>query len=355
MNKPATMKDVARSSGFAVATVSLALRGNLKIPEATRTVIQQAAHKLGYQADPMLAALSSHRWRKRPAPAGTTLALLADGPLEGQAGMIERAATYGYRTEIFQIGDWPDPGRLSERLVARGILGVGVGQIFTPGFCAAFDWSRFVAVAVGEGRERPPVNLVMPNHFLAMQEGWDHAVALGYRRIGLAIYEDPNALDYHDRCAAFMERQRQMPRADRVPIMTLKPSRRGVPKITEAQRQVEWQKFNKKIRDWLKRHQPEVVLGFNNSFLWYIRSTGWRVPQQVAFISLWTGTDAQSEMTSGMELSPDEVGRRGIDLLDSLMRSGQRGIPMYPATMSIDMRWQDGETAPGVKRKKRSV
>jgi len=163
----------------------MALRDSPHLPEVTRDRVKRAAHDLGYRSDPMLAALAAHRWRRRPAPSGSTLAVLADGTVEGEAGMVERAGVYGYKVEVFQIHDYPDGRRLSDVLYSRGILGVVVGQIFTPGFCESFDWSRFVTVACSEGFHRPPVNLVMPNHFRAVQEAWDQAWERGYRRIGL--------------------------------------------------------------------------------------------------------------------------------------------------------------------------
>lgn len=339
------MRDVARRTGLSIATVSLALHDHPRITEATRKVVRQAAKALGYRADPLLAALSAHRWHQRPISAGSTLALLADGVLEGERGMVNRAATFGYRAEIFNIRDYPDPARLSQVLVNRGILGLVVGQIFTPGFCAAFDWSRFVAVACSEGCERPPVNLVMPNHFLAIQDGWDHARALGYRRIGLVLLENPIALDCRDRRAAFMERQLEVTAGDRVPIMAITITSRL--KSNKANSKTQHQSEIINMGKWLKRHRPDVVLGFNCSTQWIIHDAGWRVPEKVAFITLWT--DDSDHETTGLVLSADEVGARAIDWLDLLIRSGERGLPQHPATMSVDMIWQPGETAPGVK------
>ena len=344
-----TLRDLAHHTGFSTSTVSIALRGSKKLPVATRVKIQQAAKDLGYRINPMLAALSSHRWHQRSAPSGSTLALLVEGKLEGQKGIIERASTYGYQVEVFQVGDYPDPRRLSEILFNRGILGVGVGQIFTPGFCSAFDWSHFVAVAISEGHERPPINLVMPNHFQAMQVGWDHARALGYRRIGLALFETPTALDYHDRCAAFMERQQQVPPADRIPILAFKPRSCPATESPEAAEKAQRLENITYMGNWLQHHQPDVVLGFNSAILWLMRDAGWRIPKNAGFISLWIDDDPIGITATGLVLTSTEVGCRAIDWLDSLLRSGERGIPRHPATMSIDMIWQDGITAPGIK------
>jgi LacI family transcriptional regulator len=338
-----TLDDVARKAGFSKSAVSLALRNSPKIPDATRAIIQVAARELGYRFDPVLAALAAHRWHRRPPTSGTTLAALADGGLEGGTGMVERAVSYGYRLEVFQIGDYPSPERLVQVLYSRGILGIVVGQIFTPGFCAAFDWSRFVIVACCEGYERPPVHLIMPNHFRALQEGWDHAWAAGHRRIGLALIDQPDAIDYHDRVAAYLERQQQVAPEDRIPAFKLHvpPRLPGNPPGDPEESHGNFQRNAAAMDAWLRQYRPDAVIGFSNFFLSLTRAAGWRVPQDVAFISLWKFEP--DDTVPGMCLTHDEVGRRAVDWLDSLLRAGERGLPEHPITMSVDMRWQDAQ------------
>lgn len=48
MVKSARLKDIAGETGFSVNTVSLALRGSLRIPDETRTLILQAADRMNY-------------------------------------------------------------------------------------------------------------------------------------------------------------------------------------------------------------------------------------------------------------------------------------------------------------------
>lgn len=331
---PPTLRDVARVCGYSTATVSMALRDNPRIPEATRGVIRAAADKLGYRSEPMLAALAAHRWNRRPRSGVGTLAALADGVLEGRGGMSERAHAYGYGFEVFSIRDYSDPARLSHVLFSRGIVGLIVGQIFTPGFCAAFDWSRFVSVACSEGFERPPVHLIMPNHFRAVQECWDRAWQAGYRRIGLAIFDMPAAIDMHDRHAAFLERQQLLPASQRLPVLSVKPWGQD-PDAHAAGIAA--------TAAWLRRHRPEVVLGFNGVFRWVLAEAGARVPEDVAFISLWITTPDTA--ARGLRLHVDDVGRRAVEWLDALLRAGERGLPPHPATMLIDMVWQDGPGA----------
>jgi DNA-binding LacI/PurR family transcriptional regulator len=331
MTSRITLRDVARQTGCSIATVSLALRDHPRLLPATRERVRRAARELGYRPDPLLASIAASRWRGRPAATGSTLAFIDDGKTEGLAGMTERAGHLGYRLETFAVKDYPDGRRLSDVLYHRGIVGVVVGQLFTPEFCEYFDWSHFASVAVSEGNFRPPIHLVMPNHFRAVQTAWDRALQMGFRRIGLLLFDQPEALDFHDRRAAFMERQLQVPASRRLPVLAIRPHSHDPADDAEALRSIDV---------WMRRHGPDVVLGFNDGLIWALRDAGWRVPEQVAFISLWK--NHPEPRWPGVILSPDEIGRRAVDWVDSLLRSGERGLPTSPATMEIEGTWQEG-------------
>src|SRR4051812_43686224 len=73
-----TMKDVARKMGVHVSTVSLALRNSAELPVATRERVQAVARELGYQADPMLSALTAYRSGCAPLRFQATVAMIYD-------------------------------------------------------------------------------------------------------------------------------------------------------------------------------------------------------------------------------------------------------------------------------------
>lgn len=335
MSERITLRSVAAETGVSVATVSMALRNSPRLPEATRERIRKVAREMGYLSDPMLSALAAHRWNRGPSATGSTVAILADGMVEGKAGMAERAAAKGYQLMEFQIGDYPDPRRLADILYHRGILGVIVAQIFKPGFCEAFDWSRFIAVACSEGYERPPVHLVMPNHFKSVQDCWDRAWSKGHRRIGMALFDMPQAIDYHERCAAYLERQRQVPESARVPVFVAKPDARNDARVRD-------------IGGWVRAWKLDAVLGFNIAFYWLLRAGGWSIPSDIAFFDLWITVLSSPE--PGMYLPADEVGRRAVEYLDTLIRSGARGIPDRRTTLSVDFIWRDPRSAQARRR-----
>ena len=334
MAKRITIRDVARHCGYSASTVSMALRDHAEFPAKTRALIQQAAQDLGYHPDPFLATLAAQRWQSRSRRnSGNTMAVIAEGAnFEGRNGMYEQAAHLGYRLEVFPISEYPTGQRLAEVLFNRGIQGVLLGQISTPGYLDSFDWSHFSAVAVSEGSVRPPTHLVMPNHHQAVHNAWDHAMQLGYQRIGMVILDDTAALDFHDRRSAFLDQQTDVPAARRLPVLPL-----SIINWSEAE-------HRRQVKTWVLRNHPDVVLGFNDFIEWKLRDADIHVPQDVAFISLW---NARPNLPfAGMRLFADEVGRRAVNWVDSLLRARERGLPLHPSTQAVDFVWQDGISAP---------
>ena len=96
MSGRTSLKDIAAATGTSASTVSLALAGNLRVSLATRTRICEAAARLGYVRDPILASLASGRFRHAGKPVG--IAISAEetpwiGRLRAQAaplGMVIR-------------------------------------------------------------------------------------------------------------------------------------------------------------------------------------------------------------------------------------------------------------------------
>ena len=60
------MKHVAAAAGVSLAAVSLALRRDRSIPEATRARIEAAAARLGYRPNPLVAALMADLRGRHP-------------------------------------------------------------------------------------------------------------------------------------------------------------------------------------------------------------------------------------------------------------------------------------------------
>jgi len=86
------------------------------------------------------------------------------------------------------------------------------------------------------------------------------------------------------------------------------------------------------------------VLGFNDVFRWLLGDAEGYASRRSAFIDLWINVPLPA--LTGLRLYADELGRRAVDWLDSLLRTGEHGVPEQPATMEIDFVWQDGAAPP---------
>lgn len=75
-----TVRDVAAQVGVSHTTVSLALRGDPRIPPGTRKRVRLAANRLGYRRDAMLSTLMTHLRSMRVHPVHATLGFVAAWP-----------------------------------------------------------------------------------------------------------------------------------------------------------------------------------------------------------------------------------------------------------------------------------
>src|SRR5271170_1577519 len=114
--RPVTTRMVAKHCGFGQSTVSMALKNDPRIPEATRREIAAAAAALGYQPDPHLARLMSGVKRRRVERQAQPLAYVLfwkqarDYYQHGtfrdyREGAQARASEFGYVLEDFVVND----------------------------------------------------------------------------------------------------------------------------------------------------------------------------------------------------------------------------------------------------------
>ncbi len=333
------MQDIAHLAGVGKATVSLALRNHPKISAATRIRVQAAAEQLHYRPDPALARIAAHRWRSREHPSDLTVAFITmdhpwtrDEPLiEMRLGATAQAERLGYRVEHFRLDDFPGPEQLARVLFHRGIRGVIVGTIFREDFALRFPWKDFVGIGCHIGYYQPPLNVVLPDFNHAMVRAWREAVNAGYRRIGLAMLRELEAVDLFDKVsAALFCQERLNPELNPIPLQHFPLE------------------DHSEFRAWMRQHEPDVVIGFNDVVHWWLREGKFRVPEKVAFISLDTQTNAElrQHVLSGMNPDYAFIGRTSVSQLDILLRTNQQGIPERPLIVHVPSIWVPGETLP---------
>ena len=295
MTPRATLADIARLARVSKATVSLALRGHPKISSATSERVKSVAQQIGYRPDPVLARIAASRWRTRQNPSDSVVAFVVS-PHPWHADNVEMSPALrlsaaevgeqlGYRVERFKLHDYTNPKNLARVLFHRGIRAVIFGPIMAEQVIAEFPWDEFTCVGCHVGYYQPPVNVVVPDFHHAVVNVWREALSAGYKRIGVALLQEMEAVDRFDKVSAALFCQSQ-----------LSPDLPSVP----------LQHFpigdQREFKAWLKRYRPDVVLGFNDTVAWWLDRVGAVVPEQVGFVSLDTTEDARykNQAVSGM-------------------------------------------------------
>jgi LacI family transcriptional regulator len=339
MESRPTLQDIAKLAGVGKATVSLALRNDPKISAPTRERVRLAAEQLHYRPDPALARIAAHRWRTREHPSDTTVAFITMDhpwtkaePLAAlRHGATEQGERLGYHVEHFRMECFPGPVALARVLFHRGIRGVLVGLILREDFARLFPWASFISVGCSLGYYQPPINVVVSDFHHAMERAWREAVQAGYRRIGVALLEEFAAVDLFDKVSAALFCQSRLnPELEAIPVQYFPLNDRSV------------------FQEWLRKHEPEVVIGFNDTVHWWLTEAGRKVPAQTAFISLDTDAREKSNgtMLSGMEPDYAFIGRTSLGQLDILLRTNQQGVPERPLTVHVPHVWIPGGTLP---------
>jgi len=314
--KIATMKDVAKEAGCHPSTVSLALRGDTRIPEATQKKIAMAATRLGYQTNPLVSAWVSARRAGRTAERHVPLAYLdSRSSAAGSSGeetylaALKKAKDHGYSLNKFYVEDYAkNLSRLSKVLETRNVQGIILGPNLEGGSLEGIEWSIFAVVAIGYGLSAPKVHRVAEDHCSIMSQAFANCLSAGFRRVGLALSSEHNEMQLGHWLAIYLREQAKSLRAsERLPIHFGRNGFEG-----------------SSARSWLKQNEPEVLL-VDDLEAW----KGCGVPcvdlMSASFLSAFNGQEKQRD-----------VGRTAIDLLTTLVRSNARGLPSNRRTVLVE-------------------
>jgi LacI family transcriptional regulator len=349
------MADVAKRAGVHVTTVSLALRNNPRLPEATRKRITALSERLGYRPDPMLQALVAYRGRLTRPRNSPTLAYVTNWTSrfgwkavtahpEFFAGAETTANKLGFKLEHFWLSEaGMTPARLSHMLFARGIRGLVVASnLQEMGDVLHLDWSKFSAVKIDYFPHLPALHNVTNNHRDIVRLAVQKVLAMGYRRIGLVMYDGWDKAVDHLWTAGFLCEQQHLPKAEQVPAHLF------CGPFSAAQ----WSKEGgdypgpdpARFKAWLRAHRPEVLLSKEAFVLPQLRKLGLRVPEDVAFADLFL--EDTDTARAGVRQSYREVGSVAVEILAGQLLHNKLGIPDIPTTTFVDGTWLDGPTCP---------
>ncbi len=340
-----TLATVALRAGVHRSTVSLALRNHPRIPRETAQRIQEISTKLGYRPNPLVTALMQLRRSARAVPVRANLAYLTafptrygwrEPPPNYFPGAEARAREIGYRITDFWLRE-PNmtPERLARILHARGINGIIISRPPPETPTIDFPWNEFASVSLGVTLEEPNTHRVSPHHFYDARLAFDHARALGYRRVGLAVLHLKYPRAQERWLGGVLARSREIPTKERVEPLVLKEYVAG------------------RLTEWLQREKVDAILtGEVVPGLRELAAAGVKIPQHVGFAAL---TLVQRDpQWAGVFHDPAHTGATAVNLVASQLYQNEQGLPAVPTEEMLIGNWQDGPSLPPVTANARS-
>lgn len=336
-NLRVSYQDIARRLGFDKSTISLALRGNPRIPEKTRKRICALAKQLGYRPDPTLSLLARYRWARQLKSAGeVTLAYVVNRkrsfytvqqPYFG--GAQARAKERGFTLVEFDLDQYSSGRAASKVLYNRGVRGLILSCI-PPDELApvmALDWNKFTLVSLSHGWGHVPVHAVGNNYFASTRMAWHEVARRGYRRIGGALMqEDPPSIVDALRLGASLVAQRELRELHGLVPIPIDFSIGPAPFLR-----------------WVEHFKPDAVIGRDRVLYEWLRQAGYRVPEDVGFANLIA---EPNETLAGACVMVDKIGAAAVDHLIAQMHDNCWGVPPIRQTLELEVEWSDGPTLP---------
>lgn len=250
------MKDVAAAAGVARSTVSMALRNDRSIPEATRRRIFDVAERLGYRTNPLVSALMTSLHERRQRQRHTVLAYVTTDPeyapwrsyrmfIEMHEGARDRAAEMGYRLEEFALrSPGMTPKRFASVLRTRGILGLLIAPLPRGERAIELEFDDFAVMGIDMSVATPSIERVSNDHFQSALLAFAECQALGYQRVGLVVSRELSERLEHRWLAAFQFAQARLP-----PTQQVRPL---LPARTED--------ILAAMPAWYEQERPDVVI-----------------------------------------------------------------------------------------------
>jgi len=339
------MSAVAEAAGVARSTVSMALRNDRSIPEATRERIRRAAEKLGYRTNPLVAALMTARSTGRPLQFKAALAYVVthrpDESWRGNPvfmrfyqGAKARANELGYRLEELATHS---PGmtarRYMEILHARGIHGLIVAPLPHGETDLGLDVSRFAVVGIGLSVITPTIERISNDHFQSMMLAMQKCHQLGYRRIGFVASQETSQRLGNRWLAAYGFGLQSLPGLKKIQPL-LPPTNEDVQSA---------------LPEWCGTQKPEVII-----FGVFNTHSPYRVQRGIGVVTLAVD-EAESERT-GIFQNDLLLGATALDHLVARLNRNQYGPDSLQHIHLMEGRWVAGHSAtgpdltPGIKR-----
>lgn len=340
-----TQADIARRCGVSQMAVSLALRGSPKVSAAVRHRILQVAKRLNWRPDPALSALVHYRHGCAGGRSPLTIAWVTNWPTRDGwranhpvyqkyfDGAQAKAAKLGYQLEPFWLREPAmTPMRMSQVLYTRSIMGLLLPPQPRAHLHLRMAWNKFAAVTFGFTLERPTLHVVTNHHFRSSIFALRKLRSLGYRRVGVLLDERYDVRVDYSWTAGCLAEQRHYPPEETLPVLSLTA-------LTPE-----------KLRAYLRRYKPDALLtNFWNMGEW-LRGLKVTVPNELGLAYL--SVTERNPTDAGINENSFAIGEAAMDLLATMIRSHELGVPPVPRHIMIDGFWVNGKT---VRRRGRSA
>jgi DNA-binding LacI/PurR family transcriptional regulator len=305
-----------------------------------RQRVREAAEAMGYRPNPLVSALMATRRRRGGNGEVDIIALVTQygGRRDWRTkdvcrweydGIRERAATLGFRIEVFSLSAYQgSPERLTSTLRARGIRGVLLGFSRETGEQLPFPTEGFAVAGLSAYFQNTNVDRSNFHAFFNVQLALNEMRQKGYRRPALVVPDLNNRISNNHWSGAFLDWQRCLPKKDRcepfIPMGELDPPA---------------------FYDWIYRNDPDSLLIYKYPLRSLLAKRGIRVPQDVGLAYLYRTSD-EMRTTAGIDGNLTAVGAAALDLVVERLNSNTLGMSSQPKEVLIKGRWQDGDTLP---------
>lgn len=355
MKDSPSLQDIANAVGVSKMTVSLALRKNPRISEATRNKVSKAAERLGYRPNPEVGRFMSAIRQRRSGDRGMPMAYLTSGGEKGAwresdterhywEGATERAREYGYHMEEHWLGQsGMTASRMSDIIWNRGISGVIVHPFFqtlsgtNPQISLKFKWKRFVAVAISDMLQDPLLNRVIHDHYTSILTVMKELTGRGYRRIGLCLTEHMD-LTVNQRWQAGY----RVFRANH-PIERIEPL--IAPDLNAAA-----------LAECVETNELDAVVGADTRMQRFFEEAGLKMGKDLAYADLDIDLqDCIYDGISGIHQNSMVMGAAAVDLLVAQLQRNETGVPKVPLVMQVEGEWHHRGSTPRQKKARKGV
>lgn len=336
-----TLADIAAKAGVSKSTVSLALRGDKRVTQATKDLVAQTAAKLDYRPDPLVARMAARRWQtprhtinvayliNRPFSTHSRIPGESNTPELTLDGIKETADQLGYHVEPLALSEYSGAKPLMRVLTARNIRGIILGNIRNPAALQAINWSQFSVVGCISSLLNFNFDRIDANPFDTMTAAYLRAKNAGYRRIAFATFDESVSQDERMRQAAYVYSQSANDTDLGLPLF------KALPNESIDQSELPF------IR-WLQDSRPDCIIGTTSIFSWWLQKHDYRQPQDIGFIALMDNNQLINR--TRFEIPYRELGTVAMKTLDSAIRLNQCGAVANPKTIFIDSVWCPGTT-----------